>query len=411
MQPRFQASATPMPDDLTGDDREREEARRIGEALRLARTRRGLMQGELAAAAGMPAAQISAIECGRRPPSLRTLRRVCAALGAKTEDLLRAASVGNSAPAEESEPVLPGLTELFQSPEERLFAPLARAGIVRTVRADPLSSPPPTEECVRIVERRIADYLRLEKICGAFAGASIPLALPFTQDAAGAEELSTRVRRLLGLGDSIVLDYVSVLESHGIRVIFVPMPPGLGSQGFFDTRSGSAAFAVSDSITPEKQLFRLALELAWLYLFTRNGNEAVPESAESNRRFAKLFAACFIMPRAAVKNMAASLGAGRGDWTYPLLLRVKRHFGASAEAFAYRLLELGLVGRDALAGLLGAIKNHYDTHGNREPGEPAPALVRGGRFADLAERARSVPGAWDEVRAIARRAGLQVDAR
>jgi transcriptional regulator with XRE-family HTH domain len=229
IQLRFQAPAAPIPEELTGDDREREEARRIGEALRLARTRRGLMQNELASAAGMPAAQISAIECGRRPPSLKTLRRVCAALGAKPEDLLRAASVGPSPAASVpgggeggDAPVLPGLADLFQSPEERLFAPLARAGIVRTVRADPLSSPPPTEECVRIVERRIADYLRLETICGAFAGASIPLALPFTQDAAGAEELAARVRRLLGLGDSIVLDYVSVLESHGIRVLFVP---------------------------------------------------------------------------------------------------------------------------------------------------------------------------------------------
>lgn len=409
-QPRFKPPASPFPAGMEGEEREREEARRMGEALRALRERRGMLQNELAEASGMTPAQVCAFERGRRSPSLRSLRRMCEALGARAEDLLRSATgrEDRSAAAGRDEAVLPGLADLFQTPEQRAFAPLASLGVVRTVLADSLSSPLPPEECVRAIETRIGDYLRLEKICGAFAGASIPLSLPFAQDAAGAEALATKVRRHLGLGDAIVLDYVSVLESHGIRVLFLALPPGLGSIGFHDSRSGSAVFAVSDSITPEKQLFRLALELAWLYLFTRNGNGPVPEAAENNRRFAKLFAACFLMPRGSVQSMAESLGARRGGWTYPLLLRVKRHYGVSAEALAYRLLELRLIDSHALSGFLGSIREHYATHQNREPGEPAPPLVRNGRFADLLERGRVVPGAYDEVRSIARRAGIQI---
>ena len=88
------------------------------------------------------------------------------------------------------------------------------------------------------------------------------------------------------------------------------------------------------------------------------------------------------------------------------MLRVKRHFGVSAEAFAYRLLELGLLSDEDLAGILGEIRRHYAAHRNREPGEALPPLVRNGRLADLVERARSIPGASNEAAAIARRAGI-----
>lgn len=405
-QPRLKRSPLPPPADLEGEALEEEEARRIGDAVRALRERRGLQQNELSAASGLTPSQICAVEKGRRPPSLRTLRRLCAALGATLDDLLRAATGREAPPAEaESGSFLPGMDDLFRTPEESLFAPLARRGILRTTRADTLSSPLPSQEQVETLETRILDYLRLERLCGAFARASVPLSLPFQQDAEGAEQLAERVRKLLGLGDSIMLDYVSVFENHGVRVLFLPLARGLESLSFYDTGSGSAFVAVSDATTAEKQLFRMALELANLYLFTRNGNRPVPESAEGNRRFAKLFAACFLLPRNAVLAASASLGAGRGDWTYPLVLRVKRHFGVSAEAFAYRLFELGLVTESVLTGILGALTAHYATHQNREPGEALPSLPRNGRLGDLLERARTVPGAHDEVQAIARRAG------
>ena len=405
-QPRLKK--TPPAPAAAGEPLEARDARLVGDAVRALRERRGLLQNELAALAGLPASQISAVEHGRRQPSLRTLRRLCAALGATLADLLRAAT-GHEAPPDPAaapDAFLPGLQDLFSSPEDALFAPLARRGVVRTTRADSVSAPLPSQETVEALERRILDYLRLETICGAFPRASIPLSLPFRQDAEGAEQLAGDVRKMLGLGDSIVLDYVSVLESHGVRVLFLALPRGLESLSFYAAGSGSAIVVLSEATTPEKQLFRLALELAWLYLFTRNGNRPVPESGEANRHFAKLFAACFLLPRAAVLGAAASLGAGRGDWSLPLLLRVKRRFGTSAEAFAYRLFELGLLSETGLSGLLEAIRAHYETHQNREPGEALPPLARDGRLGDLIERARTVPGAHDEVRAIARRAGV-----
>lgn len=37
-------------------------------------------------------------------------------------------------------------------------------------------------------------------------------------------------------------------------------------------------------------------------------------------------------------------GVGRDAWDFGMLLRLKHCFGVSAQAFNYRLLELGLIG-------------------------------------------------------------------
>ena len=393
--------APPLPPpDEPGDA----DAAAFGAALRAVRERRGLRQQELAELAGLTAPQVSSFESGARMPTVRTLRRLAAALDASLDSLFGGEAPAPAAAAEAGAPS--GLQDLFRTPEEALFAPLAAEGVHRTTRRDAYAGRLPGEEDVRRLERRILDYRRLETLCGAFRQSAIPLSLPFRADAEGAEMLAGRVRESLGLGDSIVHDYVSVLENHGVRIVFLPLAEGVESLSFHDAPSDSAFLAVDDSRTAEKQLFRMAVELAWIYLYVRNGRRAVPEAAEANRRFANLFAACFLLPRPAVLAFAASLGAGRGDWTYRLVLRVKRHFGVSAEAFAYRLLELGLLSDEALSGILGEIRRHYAANRNREPGEALPPLVRNGRLADLVERARSIPGAADEAAAIARRAGV-----
>ena len=404
--PRPRPAPLPPPDDADAA-----EAAAFGASLRAVRERRGLRQQELAAAAGLTAPQVSSFEAGARLPSVRTLRRLAAALDTTLDALFSGGGAEPAGPAAATPAeagVLPGLQDLFRTPEEALFAPLAAEGVRRTTRRDSYSGRLPGEEDVRRLERRILDYRRLETICGAFRQAAIPLSLPFRTDAEGAEMLAGRVRESLGLGDSILHDYVSVLENHGVRVVFLPLSGGIESLSFHDAPTDSAFIAVDDSRTAEKQLFRMAVELAWLYLFARNGRRPVPEAAETNRRFANLFAACFLLPRSAVLSAAASLGAGRGDWTYRLVLRVKRHFGASAEAFAYRLLELGLLSDAELSGILGEIRRHYAAHRNREPGEALPPLVRNGRLADLVERANAIPGAAEEAAAIARRAGVSV---
>ena len=46
-----------------------------------------------------------------------------------------------------------------QDPEDALFAPLARRGVVRTTRADSVSAPLPSQEAVETIERRILESI------------------------------------------------------------------------------------------------------------------------------------------------------------------------------------------------------------------------------------------------------------
>jgi transcriptional regulator with XRE-family HTH domain len=66
-----------------------EQIRAFGVNLRRARLRAGLTQAQLSAAAPLDRAAISRLECGERAPDLRTLLRICDALGIQPTDPLR----------------------------------------------------------------------------------------------------------------------------------------------------------------------------------------------------------------------------------------------------------------------------------------------------------------------------------
>jgi transcriptional regulator with XRE-family HTH domain len=66
-----------------------EQIRAFGDNLRSARTNAGLTQAQLSAVAPLDRAAISRLECGERAPDLRTLLRICDALGIQPTDPLR----------------------------------------------------------------------------------------------------------------------------------------------------------------------------------------------------------------------------------------------------------------------------------------------------------------------------------
>jgi transcriptional regulator with XRE-family HTH domain len=89
----------------------------IGRALRLLRLRRGRKQFEVAAAAEITKAMLSAYETGKRQPSLKTLGCLLDALDADLADLHRALVVGD---AEDS--------LLHREPEEDRPYPIGERG-------------------------------------------------------------------------------------------------------------------------------------------------------------------------------------------------------------------------------------------------------------------------------------------
>ncbi|MDD2456512.1 MAG: hypothetical protein PHE10_09320, partial [Kiritimatiellae bacterium] len=66
-----------------------------------------------------------------------------------------------------------------------------------------------------------------------------------------------------------------------------------------------------------------------------------------------------------------------------MLLRLKHRFGVSAEAFNYRLHELGLIKAERQGELRAAIRRHYETHSFAELGDSRRILSPNGRLGDL----------------------------
>ena len=242
---------------------ENEEAFRVGQAIRRIRRERKMKQAELAVLVQMQPAQLCNSEKGNNLPSLRTLGRICKALGVTVNDLLypRSELAAQSAEGVGGAPVgdVAGIAATL-SPAERLYEPLAARGILRctqTAEQDGAMN----EQVVAMLLQRILDHLALETMCGVNKHATIPLNVSFNVDANGAEQLASLVRMHFGIASAVAFDYVEILENNGLRVIFSQLPASVESLSFFDAKNNNAFIVISDATTPERQLFKIMYEL------------------------------------------------------------------------------------------------------------------------------------------------------
>ncbi len=394
---------------------EKDDALRVGLAIRRLRKQRRMKQAELAGLVDMQPAQLCNSEKGNNLPSIKTLRRICDALGVTVNDLVYpkaflertrgtslADGIPNLAKSGDSSTAVSEENEIgyMMSPSDKLYAELKTKGIARCTHSlhDGVAI---NERIIAMLQSRITDYMVLENMCGVCKHATIPLNTPFTVDNDGAEQLASRVRMHCGIGSAIVFDYVEMLENNGLRILFSTLPAEVQSISFYDAANINAFIVIEESLNEEKQLFNLMVELAKIYLFTRNEN-AVVHDTDATRHFAKRFAAEMLMPREAVKTSIAQIGILPDQWNYEMVLRIKARFGVSAEAFAYRLEELNLLPKDGklLETLVTQIQNHYAKTQYAEPGINSRKTTKNARFNDLLICAKLNPENAKEVRVI-----------
>lgn len=377
-----------------------EEAFRVGQAIRRIRRERKMKQAELAALVQMQPAQLCNSEKGNNLPSLKTLGRICKALGVTVNDLLYPRSELAAQGTDTGMGVAVGDVSTELSPAERIYEPLLARGILRCAQTADQDAAM-NERVVAMLLQRILDHLALETMCGVNKHATIPLNVTFNIDANGAEQLATLVRMHFGIASAVAFDYVELLENNGLRVIFSHLPAPVESLSFFDVKNNNAFIVVSDAMTPERQLFKIMYELANIFLFTRAGN-AVVYDTDGTRHFAKRFAAVMLMPQAAVLTSVARAGIQPEQWTFEMLLRMKARFGVSAETFLYRLNELGQLPRDGalFKSLSDEIERHYQKTNFKEPAGDVSRMSRNVRFTDLLLCAKLNPENAKEVRKI-----------
>lgn len=357
----------------------------VGAAIRDIRRRRHWSQAELARRIGMRPPPFNNIERGRNLPSTPVLYRIAAVLDVPVDDLLDPAGVRQRYVRDPA--LLSGENAVHETgaPYHALGGRPPCAGLTRLP-----GETPAIDTDLRKRLGRIADtYLGLEDLCGAPKRATIPLHLPCDPTIEGMTRLAGQVRRLLGIGDAVVFDYLELFENAGLRVVFLPLPEPWRSMSCHDPDNGNALIFVADNVNPEKQLFRLLYELGRVYLYTSRRYDGVSaalpagEDTLDEEHAARSFAARFLMPAVAVRTSVRQTGVRPDAWHYLLLLRLKHRFGVSAESFCIRLEELQLIDLDLAARFKERIRAHYRRTDFGEPGHSRRILSPNGRLGDL----------------------------
>ncbi len=307
------------------------------------RAERNLSQLELSKRAGMSAAQLCKIERGRNELTASTLRRLADALGVPVSVLL---GEGSGAPTTLENRAVS--SEFVELPVAHDFVP------VLSSFADETSV---LGEVVKVEQEMAAAEERL----GIEGQTAVQLVYSYGGDERSAELLARDVRVSLGMGSQPRLDIEPVLESVGVRVVMVRRPTAFQSEAFYNVARRRLSIALNSSNTLERNSYRLAYELGGAVRFASSGYKTVVDEG-AEHRFLRSFAAAFLMPEEAVRGAVARLGVGPRQWTMEALVYVKERFGVSAEAFALRLENLGLIMPSLRQGLRDELRARYASH-------------------------------------------------
>ena len=225
-------------------------------------------------------------------------------------------------------------------------------------------------------------YRELERLAGVPTSPSLPLDYPAEIGTEDADALARAVRRAAGIADAVLFDSIELLENKGLRIVAADLPESVDAFALWDAAARNAWIPIRKGATDERQQFRAACVLADVLRFVAEGAREPVADTPWNRRFAREFAASFLMPEGAVREMCYRLGIDEESWTWELLLREKRRYAVSAEAFAYRLEDLGLLRPSLRQTFVRRARAWFDEHGS----EPEPShrqALRHSRFSDL----------------------------
>ena len=361
----------------------------VGANIRALRRRSHLSQGEFAQRLGMRQGPVCNIELGKNLPSAQVLLRMADVLRVTTDQILRPA--GSPSPTE----------RIHENMNERVLVPVIRhPGGPANPLVDTDSGTASGLSAVGVVAR---DYLALEDLCRVPRQARIPLQLGFDLTTDSLERLARQVRALFGVGQAVVFDHFELFENHGLRVVLMPLGNAVPGLAYYDAANCNVFIVIDDAQNPERQIFTLVYSLGRILIYNRVGlvKETAPAREARDDRAARRFAAAFLMPEESVRTSVGQTGVRPDEWDFPLLLRLKHRFGVSAQAFNYRLLELGLIAPARQAEFRAVIGEHYEASDFTEPGESRRILSPNGRLGDLLHTALARGDA--EAREIAER--------
>jgi transcriptional regulator with XRE-family HTH domain len=178
-----------------------------------------------------------------------------------------------------------------------------------------------------------------------------------------AEQAAVELRKFWNLGASPISSVVGLLEDQFIHVFTIATSSekfdGISANATDDSGALIAAAVVSREGAPgERQRFSLMHEVGHLVLDIVDGLDA--------EKAAHRFAGAFLAP---AEQLRREIGASRTTVQLKELFMLKRRFGVSAQALAFRLRDLGIINDSSYKWL--CIQFNHNRMRKNEP-EPLP---------------------------------------
>lgn len=357
----------------------------------------------------MSAAQLCRLEKTPNMPSIRTLQRVAEALEVTITDLMegprekgmempremtserRSAKRSPKKNSRDKDVLLEGVPQVlnwaceddsdlcydlgFLSWEDRFpsLLEIRKESMVKLSEADLMR-----------MQEKMCEYREMEQKAGVPVVPTLPLLYPAEVVTDDPEGLSKAMRVAGGIAEAVLFDTVAFFESKGIRVIPMDLPEGVESFTLWDEEAQNPVIFLRKQSTEEEQQFSMVSEVGWCARYVAGGGRRLEETP-ATRRFVRLFAAAFLMPEPALREIAYHLAVTPKTWTLGLALQVKQRFGVSLEALLFRLESVGLLQASVRARMGSEKEARY---GAKEPFPAQRSLVRHSRFSDLRIRAR-----------------------
>lgn len=194
-----------------------------------------------------------------------------------------------------------------------------------------------------------------------------------------AEDAARSVRDDWGLGNDPIPQLAELLEERGIKVLSLDLNDidGLAAKVRRKDRDAARVIVVKRSTWSERKRFNLAHELGHMVIAAGAG---VNEEKAAHR-----FAGAFLMPADVIR---AEVGAHRSSISLGELVALKKRFGVSVQALAYRCKDLGIISQASFAALFQVFADRgWRDAPFEEPETLAPEVEEPKRFERLCYRA------------------------
>ena len=198
-------------------------------------------------------------------------------------------------------------------------------------------------------------------------------------DLRDAEDAARSVRDDWGLGNDPIPQLAELLEERGIKILSLDLDhiDGLAAKVRRKDRAAARVIVVKRSTWSERKRFNLAHELGHMVI--------APSSDVDEEKAAHRFAGAFLMPADVLR---AEVGVHRSSISIGELVVLKKRFGVSIQALAYRCKDLGIISQAAFARLFKIFAERgWRTAPFEEPETLEPGLEEPKRFERLCYRA------------------------